>query len=135
MCSVGQVAAYQFLQPALVADATQQRFERSGRGKCLILHPQVPLVVLCRVCCVVFLLNNRSREKLVNFPSPAAQAEFKSTMSLPDAGMANCRVRPGRTDGNRTHARTVHCFASVLGHIPCASSWHLFDWPGRCEPP
>ena len=51
-------------------------------------------------------------------------------------------MRPGRTGGNRTHAcmcpgpaRTANRFASVMGRDPCASSWHLFDWPGRCEPP
>ena len=39
-----------------------------------------------------FLLNTRSRKKLVNFP-PAARAGLKSAMSLPDAGMDDCRVR------------------------------------------
>ena len=50
-------------------------------------------------------------------------------------------VRPARTGGSRAlacmwpgPARTAHLIASVLGRILCASSLHLFDWPGRCEP-
>ena len=32
-------------------------------------------------------------------------------------------------------ARTAHLLASILGYIPCASSWLLFGWPGQCELP
>ena len=39
------------------------------------------------------LTEPRSRKKLVNFCSPATRAELKSATSLPDAGMAECRVR------------------------------------------
>ena len=41
----------------------------------------------------VFVLNTRSRKKLVNVSSPAAGAELKFATSLPDAGIADCRVR------------------------------------------
>ena len=43
----------------------------------------------------VFLLNIRSRKKLVNVSFPAAGAELKSATSLPDADIADCRVRSG----------------------------------------
>ena len=32
-------------------------------------------------------------------------------------------------------AHTAHLLVSFLGHIPCASSWLLFSWPGCCELP
>jgi len=78
-------------------------------------------------------------------PPPAAWAELKST-SLSAWGMADhgvWRVGEAWSNGREsTHAcmwlgsaHTVHHFTSILGHIPCASSWHLFDWPGRCETP
>ncbi len=50
-------------------------------------------------------------------------------------------MRLGRTGRSRTHAcrwpgpaHTAHLLASVLGHIPCASSWSVFGLQGHCEP-
>ena len=70
--------------------------------------------------------------------SPQRAYQMQALLTV---GCGGGLVRPGRTGGSRIlacmwpgPARTAHLIASVLGRILCASSLHLFDWPGRCEP-
>ena len=80
----------------------------------------------------VFLLNTRSREKLVNLSSHTTRAELKFATSSYEVGTVR------RVDGNGKEpnaTRSAYVLTYLLGHIPRASSWLLFGWPRRSDPP
>ena len=67
------------------------------------------------------LTEHRSLKKLVNVSTPAAGAELKSAPSLPDAGIADCRVRRvGKAESNGRYSNScMHVTTSctlILSH-------------------
>ena len=64
-------------------------------------------------------MNTRSRKKLVNFSYLAARAE--SAMSLPDAGMADCRVQ--RVGEAGSGIEPMHACDQVLHALLIVSHW------------
>ena len=69
------------------------------------------------------LTETRSRKKLVNFSLPAARAELKSATSLPDAGMAGCRMRRMVEDGS--NGRESNSCMHVTTSCTHCSSYHI----------